>query len=463
MGKISNWWTFPGFKIEEVATGFDLPVNLAFVPQPSTDSRAPLCYVTELYGAIKVVTNDWSVHTYASNLLNYTAEYEIPGSGESGVTGICVEPETGDLFVTMLYRQGSQIMGKVVRTHSDDGLRMSSAETVIDGIPSTTKAHQIQAVTVGPDKMLYVNVADGGESDAAQEMEDYRGKVLRLNLYGAVPADNPVHGSPVYALGFRNPFGATWRKSDGSLYVSINGPDRDDVVAKVKPGSNHGWPMTMRTNALFVWQYTQAPTALAFAQDGIFPQEYEDDLFVALFGNSYLRGRHVKGKKIVKMTLGLEGGVTSYDEFVTYIGEGPASPCGLAFGPGGLYFTDLHGEIESEGTRGIGSVYRVSPIPRHATSQLEGVMLAESDNYELVESYVYFPPESVDWTYFSKGAGTKTHPRMGDAQLWDITVKGRTSRNAAWSYPNPGAGTEHIRGYLSFAYGETDLRTERSG
>lgn len=463
MGKTENWWAFTGFRVEEVATGFDLPVNLALVPQPSTDSKAPLCYVTELYGAIKVITNDWSVHTYASNLLNYDPAYEIPGSGESGVTGICVEPDTGDLFVTMIYQQNGRTLGKVLRTRSEDDLHMSTSETILDGIPSTTKAHQIQAVSIGPDGMLYVNVADGGESDAAQDMEDYRGKILRLNLYGGVPPDNPIHGSPVYALGFRNPFGATWRKSDGSLYVSINGPDRDDVVAMVAPGSNHGWPMTMRGNALFVWQYTQAPTALAFAQDGVFPSEYADDLFVALFGNSYMRGRHVKGKKIVKLTLHPEGGVTSYDEFVTYIGDGPASPCGLAFGPGGLYFTDLHGEVETEGERGIGSIYRVAPVPKRATSELDGVMLAESGNYELVESYVYFPPESVDWTYFSKGDGAKTHPRLGEARFWDITVGGKTSKNAAWSYPQPHASFEHLKGHLAFAYGETNLRTERSG
>ncbi len=47
--------------------------------------------------------------------------------------------------------------------------------------------------------------------------------------------------------------------------------------------------------------------------------------------------------------------VKSYDEFVTYVGEGPGSPCGLAFGPGGLFFTDLH----------EGKIYRVSPKKDH--------------------------------------------------------------------------------------------------
>ena len=54
MSKLENWWVFPGFEIELVATGLDLPVNPAFVPDPGQDAKAPLLYVTELYGQIKV-------------------------------------------------------------------------------------------------------------------------------------------------------------------------------------------------------------------------------------------------------------------------------------------------------------------------------------------------------------------------------------------------------------------------
>lgn len=99
----------------------------------------------------------------------------------------------------------------------------------------------------------------------------------------------------------------------------------------------------MRQDALFWWHFTQAPTALDFAQQGQFPEKYEGELFVALFGNSYQEGRDVKGKKIVKMRINDDAtGIRSYDEFVTYIGDGPGAPAGLGFGSGGLYFTDLH-------------------------------------------------------------------------------------------------------------------------
>jgi len=118
----------------------------------------------------------------------------------------------------------------------------------------------------------------------------------------------------------------------------------------------------MRRNSLFWWHHTQAPTALDFMQDGQFPPEFNDDLFVALFGEAYAEGIGVKGKKIVKLQLNPDAtAVKSYDDFIVYIGSGPASPCGLKFGRDGLYFTDLHGDILDSGERTGGNIFRVRP------------------------------------------------------------------------------------------------------
>jgi len=114
--QIKNWQVFPGFELELVSRGLDLPVNIAFVPnsRKSSNASAPLFYVAELYGNVKVITNNLKVHTYAKNLLNYKPDYRFPGTGESGVSGICVEPKSGDLFLSMIYEDS----GKVKTTES---------------------------------------------------------------------------------------------------------------------------------------------------------------------------------------------------------------------------------------------------------------------------------------------------------------------------------------------------------
>jgi len=359
----NNWWVFPGFEIEHLVTGLDLPVNIAFVKNPPKNPKSPLLYITELYGQVKAVTNDWSVFTYAEGLLNYKPDYKFPGSGESGVTGIVVEPETGDLFLSMIYHDGLKVKSKVIRTKSANGLKIDSQTVVIDNIPSVHAAHQIQALTIGADNKLYVNLGDGMiDSKVAQDNNDPRGKVLRMNLDGKVPSDNPNPKSFVYAKGFRNPFGATWRKSDKALYISDNGPNNDDRIAKVLPGSNYRWPISMRKDSIFYWDFTQGVTAIDFCQNKEFPEKFNDELFVSLFGGAYAKGRSVKGKKIVKIRINESSkGIVSYDEFVTYIGNGPGSPCGLSFGPGGLYFTDLHGEKNDQIKSKTGNLFRVKP------------------------------------------------------------------------------------------------------
>jgi len=363
MKPIDSWWVYPGFEIEHLVTGLHKPVNIAMAPNPGSSDDDPLFYVTELYGRVRVVTNGLKVYDYADGLLNYELDYVLPGTGESGVIGLCVEPRSGDLFVSMVYQEKDGFKAKVVRMSSGNGLKMDTMETVISGIPSVKGAHQIHAVTIGPDGKLYVNLGDGMLTPSpALDDNDLRGKILRLNLDGTIPDDNPRPGSPIFAKGFRSPFGATWRKSDKSLYISDNGPRHYDRIARVTAGGDYGWPEDMRRNSLYWWAFTQAPTALAFMQDGQFPKEFDDHLFQVLAGPARYLGPGIKGKRIVKLQLNENGpGAVSADDFVMYTGEGLAMPVGLAFGQGGLYFTDLHGEGDVYGQRPGGNVFVVRP------------------------------------------------------------------------------------------------------
>ena len=59
-------------------TGWSFPVEIAFVPNPSSNPKDPLYYVSELRGTIKVVTNDRTVFTYAEKINTYRPPTELP-------------------------------------------------------------------------------------------------------------------------------------------------------------------------------------------------------------------------------------------------------------------------------------------------------------------------------------------------------------------------------------------------
>jgi glucose/arabinose dehydrogenase len=176
-----------------------------------------------LYGNIKVVSRDGTASDFIRGVLNYQPNGQFPGSGEQGLTGIVVDPVSGDVFASMLYASspGGPTYPKVVRFKSSHGGRVSGSSTTILDMAgeSMRESHQISILSVGPDGKLYVHVGDGFDSSTALNLDSFRGKILRLNLDGTPATDNPFYSASngingrdyVFAYGLRNPFGGAWR------------------------------------------------------------------------------------------------------------------------------------------------------------------------------------------------------------------------------------------------------------
>ncbi len=359
-------WTVvqPGFEVEIVATGFQLPVNIAFLPNPGPNSNDPLYYVTELYGTIKMVTRGGTVSNYASNLLNFDPGGSFPGSGEQGLAGIVVDPATGDLFAGMLYDSNppnGTHYPKVVRFHSTDGGRTAATQTTILSMPGEEQgqSHFISNFSLGPDGKLYVHMGDGFTTATALNLDSFRGKILRMNLDGSAPSDNPFYNAAnginardyVYAYGFRNPFGGAWRALDGQHYEVENGNGANDRFARVLSGTSYGWNGTdasMTINAIYNWVNTVAPVNITFIQPETFggsfyPTSAYDHAFVSLSGSTYAPGPSFDSKRIAEFVVSPSGTLVSGPAtLVQYNGTGRATAVGLATGPDGLYFTDLY-------------------------------------------------------------------------------------------------------------------------
>jgi uncharacterized protein (DUF427 family) len=80
----------------------------------------------------------------------------------------------------------------------------------------------------------------------------------------------------------------------------------------------------------------------------------------------------------------------------------------------------------------------------------EGVVLAESERFEVVEGNVYFPPETLNMAYFQP---TNTHTTCGwkgVASYYTVVVNGKQNKDAAWYYPEPKPAANHIKGYVAF-------------
>ncbi len=351
-----------GFRVDRVATGFQLPVNVVFVPNPGSDPDDPFYYVTELYGNVQVVSRSGALSQYATGLLDFDPLGSFPGSGEKGVTGIAVDPGSRDVFVGTLFAgpDPNYHFPKVVRLHSTDGGHTAATQATIAQFPNEPlgPSHQISSVSIGPDGRLYVHIGDGGLFPPSQDLTSVRGKILRMELDGSPSATNPFYDAAdgltakdyVFAYGLRNPFGGAWRDADGSHWEVENGPSVDRM-AKIVAGQNYLWDGTdasMQNFAVYNWFPAHSPVNIAFVQPSAFsgsgfPAEKLDHAFVTESGPTYAGGPQALGKRVVEFVLDAAGNLVSGPlPLVEYVGSGRGTATALAAGPDGLYFADLY-------------------------------------------------------------------------------------------------------------------------
>ncbi len=79
-----------------------------------------------------------------------------------------------------------------------------------------------------------------------------------------------------------------------------------------------------------------------------------------------------------------------------------------------------------------------------------GVIIAESDNCEMVEGNHYFPQNAVNQEYFKPSETHTTCSWKGVASYYTIVVNGKENKDAAWYYPDPKEKAANIKNYVAF-------------
>jgi len=85
----------------------------------------------------------------------------------------------------------------------------------------------------------------------------------------------------------------------------------------------------------------------------------------------------------------------------------------------------------------------------------QGQVIAESDDFELVEGNVYFPAGSVKTEFFEQSEHQSACHWKGTASYHHLVVNGDRNENAAWFYPEPKEAAANIKDHVAFWKGVT--------
>jgi len=112
---------------------------------------------------------------------------------------------------------------------------------------STAGGNSGSRIAFAQDGTIYMTVGERHEQTPAQDLGTHKGKILRLNDDGTVPADNPFVGRTgarpeIFAYGVRNPQGLFIDSSTGAIWEHEHGPRGGDELNLIERGHNYGWP-----------------------------------------------------------------------------------------------------------------------------------------------------------------------------------------------------------------------------
>jgi glucose/arabinose dehydrogenase len=250
-----------------------------------------------------------------------------PGDN-TGKFEILLDPEFAKnkfLYISYAAKSDKGKTTKIIRAVLEDN-SLKKIQTLFIATPYTfERVHYGGGMTFGPDGKLYFTIGErlfNEKSEPAlpiaQNVQDKRGKIYRINPDGSIPKDNPDFGPEavpgLYAIGIRAAQGIFYNANTNKIWFSEHGTIQGDEINILTPHANYGWPIKTTGKYRFTdykppvvndaladpvwsWLQTVAPTGLLFYTGDEFPS-WKNNLLVGGLSIGSLWRMTVEGDKI---------------------------------------------------------------------------------------------------------------------------------------------------------------------
>ena len=293
-------------RIETVATGLEHPWAVALLP----DGRF---LVTERPGRLRRISADGAVSPPLAGVP------EVFADGQGGLLDVVLDPDFARnqrIWLSYAEPGPDDTAGTAVATATLGDAALSDLRVIYRQIPKLKGPNHFGSrIAFDGNGHVFISQGERNQKELAQDLEVLQGKLVRLNLDGSLPADNPFADGvgvrrAIWSYGHRNMQGMAVDPRTGRLWQSEHGPRGGDEINLPEAGKNYGWPvisdgmdyLTNRPYAetrgreapgmerpYFVWAKSPALSGMAFLT-GHPDSAWNDSLLLgALAGQSLIR------------------------------------------------------------------------------------------------------------------------------------------------------------------------------
>lgn len=314
----------PGIKtsvkldVTTVAKGLSNPWAFEFLP----DGRVLL---TERGGQLRIVDSSGKLSEPLRGLPPVLFE------GQGGLLDVALDPQFAtNRTIYWSYAQPRQdgngtALAKGTLVEDASGARVEGAKVIFQQMPSLRSNLHFgsRIVFTSNGKQLYLSLGERSIPAGrvqAQDLGSHFGKIIRINLDGSVPSDNPFVGRSgakpeIWSSGHRNVQAATL-DLQGRLWDIEHGPRGGDELNRPEAGKNYGWPVigygidysgekmhdasakAGMEQPVYYWDPVIAPSGMIFYSGKLAP-EWRGNIFVGGMASTKLVRLQLDGDKVV--------------------------------------------------------------------------------------------------------------------------------------------------------------------
>ncbi len=226
------------FKVEELVSNLGIPWGMTFIDKSKL-------LINQKDGKVFLFNTKTKKLNQISNIPTIMLQ------GQGGLLDIKVSPNyKNDKWIYFTYIKN--VKGFAVNILSRAILKNYKfilwEELFISKSLSLTGVHFGSRITFDENNHVYFSIGDRGIRDNAQNLKNHAGSIIRLNLDGSIPFDNPFINDrnaypEIYSYGHRNPQGLFFNKHTKKLFSNEHGPRGGDEINIIEKGKNYGWPV----------------------------------------------------------------------------------------------------------------------------------------------------------------------------------------------------------------------------